>query len=54
MGPQKSGGIRTLRTHLVRLLRKLDEAASSPRYIFVEPRVGYRMPRGEMSLTEDG
>ena len=46
-GPRKPGGMRTLRTHLARLRRKLGEDASSPRYIFVEPRVGYRMPKGE-------
>ena len=46
-GPQKTGGMRTLRTHLVRLRRKLGEDAANPRYIFVEPRVGYRMPKGE-------
>ena len=47
-GPQKSGGMRTLRTHLARLRRKLGEDASSPRYIFIEPRVGYRMPKGRV------
>ena len=47
-GPQKPGGMRTLRTHLARLRRKLGEDASRPKYIFVEPRVGYRMPKGEM------
>ena len=46
-GPQKTGGMRTLRTHLVRLRRKLGEDASSPKYIFVEPRVGYRMAKAE-------
>ena len=46
-GSQKSGGLRTLRTHLVRLRRKLGDDAGSPSYIFVEPRVGYRMPKGD-------
>ena len=46
-GPSKPGNLRALRTHLMRLRRKLDEDASSPRYIFAEPRVGYRMPKGE-------
>ena len=45
-GPQKPADLRTLRTHLMRLRRKLGEEASSPKYIFAEPRVGYRMPRG--------
>ena len=36
---------RTIRTHLMRLRRKLGEDADDPRYIFAEPRVGYRMER---------
>ena len=51
-GPRKPGGMRTLRTHLVRLRRKLGEDASVPKYIFVEPRVGYRMPKGEDERPE--
>ena len=43
--PGKPGNIRVLRTHLMRLRRKLGEDASSPRYIVAEPRVGYRMPK---------
>ena len=46
-GPQNPGSVRTLRTHLVRLRRKLGEDAENPTYIFVEARVGYRMPRSE-------
>ena len=46
-GPEKPGNMRVLRTHLMRLRRKLGEDGSSPRYIFAEPRVGYRMPKGE-------
>ena len=36
---------RVLRTHLMRLRRKLGEDGENPRYIFAEPRVGYRMER---------
>ena len=36
---------RTIRTHLMRLRRKLGEDGDNPRYIFAEPRVGYRMER---------
>ena len=43
----KPGNVRALRTHLRRLRRKLGEDASAPRHIFSEPRVGYRMARGE-------
>ena len=38
----------TVRTIVRRLRRKLGDDASSPRYIFSEPRVGYRMPKGEL------
>ncbi len=36
---------RALRTHLMRLRRKLGEDGDNPKYIFAEPRVGYRMER---------
>ena len=45
--PGKPGNLRVLRTHLMRLRRKLGEDAANPRYILNEPRVGYRMPEGE-------
>ena len=45
--PGKPGNLRALRTHLRNLRRKLGEDAASPKYIFAEPRVGYRMPTGE-------
>ena len=45
--PGKPGNLRVLRTHMRRLRRKLGEDAASPRYIVTEPRVGYRMPKGD-------
>ena len=48
-GAQRVGSVRTLRTHLARLRRKLGEEAANPRYILAEPGVGYRMPRSEMA-----
>ena len=42
-GGGKRGNVRSLRTLLRRLRRKLGEDASDPMYIFSEPRVGYRM-----------
>ena len=51
-GPGKSRDTRTLRTHLRRLRRKLGEDARAPSYIFAQPRVGYRMPHGELPGTE--
>ena len=32
----------------MRLRRKLGEDGENPRYIFAEPRVGYRMGAGEI------
>ena len=46
-GPKKPGDLRALRTHLRRLRQKLGEDASNPTYFFAEPRVGYRMAKGE-------
>ena len=45
--PGKPGNLRALRTLLMGLRRKLGDDASNPTYIFSEPRVGYRMPKGE-------
>ena len=45
--PGKPGNLRVLRTHLMRPRRKLGEDAANPKYIFAEPRVGYRMPAVE-------
>ena len=35
------------RTVMKRLSRKLGDDANNPRYIFTEPRVGYRIGKGE-------
>ena len=45
--PGKPGNLRLLRTHLMRVRKKLGEDGENPRYILVEPRVGYWMPEGE-------
>ncbi len=47
-GKTEPGAPRTIRTHLMRLRRKLGEDADNPRYIFAEPRVGYRMERPDV------
>ena len=44
----KADDVRTLRTVVGRLRRKLGDDADIPTYIFTEPRVGYRMPQGEV------
>jgi len=50
--PGKPGNLRTLRTHLMHLRRKLGEDGENPTYIFAEPRVGYSMPAGETPEPE--
>ena len=45
-GEKGSGDIRPMRTIVGKLRRKLRDDADNPTYIFTEPRVGYRMPRG--------
>ena len=45
-GLANSGDVRVVRSLVRRLRDKLDDDASSPTYIFTEPRVGYRMPKG--------
>ena len=42
-GRATPGTPRVIRTHLMRLRRKLGEDGNNPKYIFAEPRVGYRM-----------
>ena len=51
--PGKPGNLRVLRTHLMRLRRKLGEDAANPKYIFAEPRVGYRMPEGKTPKMDE-
>ncbi|MCY3558677.1 MAG: helix-turn-helix domain-containing protein [Chloroflexi bacterium] len=46
-GANNDGDLRPMRTMMGKLRRKLGEDSEQPRYIFTEPRVGYRMPRGE-------
>ena len=43
-----------LRTTIKNLRRKLGDDAGNPRYIFTEPRVGYRMPKGYASTPSGG
>ena len=50
--PGKPGNLRVLRTHMMRLRRKLGDEAANPKYIFAEPRVGYRMPKRETDGSE--
>ena len=48
-GPDKTGGSGPVRNIIKRLRLKLGDDASNPTYIINEPRVGYRMAKGEES-----
>ena len=53
-GERGSGDVRPMRTIVSKLRRKLGDDADNPIYIFTEPRVGYRMPRGEAPEKKEG
>ena len=44
---KSDGDVRPMRTIVGKLRRKLGDDADNPTYIFTEPRVGFRMPKGE-------
>lgn len=46
-GPERVGEKWLVRNVVKLLRRKLGDDANDPRYIFTEPRVGYRMGKGE-------
>ena len=48
-GANYSDDSRLVRTFIKKLRRKLGDDANDPRYIFTEPRVGYRMAKPEAS-----
>ncbi len=47
-GPVYFGDVQNLRATMRNLRHKLGDDAKIPRYIFTEPRVGYRMPKGDL------
>ena len=51
-GEKGSDDVRPMRTIVSKLRRKLGDDADNPTYIFTEPRVGYRMAKGEETGTE--
>ena len=53
-GLRGSGDSRRVRTAAKQLRRKLGDDANNPTYILNEPRVGYRMEKGETQEQEDG
>ena len=46
-GQAKVGDLRSLRTVIKNIRRKLDDDAKNPQYVLTEPRVGYRMAKGD-------
>ena len=48
-GEKGSSDLRPMRTIVRKLRQKLGDDAGNPTYIFTEPRVGYRMAKGETS-----
>ena len=51
-GEKSDGDVRPMRTITSKLRRKLGDDADNPTYIFTEPRVGYRMAKGEVRAEE--
>ena len=52
-GLRKSGDSRRVRTAAKQLRRKLGDDVNNPTYVLNEPRVGYRMPKGETQNQEE-
>ena len=52
-GPERTGEPWLVRNVVKRLRRKLCDDAENPTYVFTEPRVGYRMAKGEMLGQEE-
>ena len=50
-GPHRVGEAWLVRDVVKRLRRKLGDDADHPRYLFTEPRVGYRMPKSTTTDT---
>ncbi len=46
-GADKDADVRPMRTVISSLRRKLKDDSNNPTYIFTEPRIGYRMPKGD-------
>ena len=47
------GSVRPMHTMVSKLRRKLGDDAGDPTYIYTEPRVGFRMPKGETQEDAD-
>ena len=53
-GPERTGEPGLVREVVKRLRRKLGDDAGNPAYIFTEPRVGYRMAKGDTQGQKEG
>ena len=51
-GAESDADVRPMRTVVSTLRRRLDDDADNPKFIFTDPRVGYRMPKGATPETE--
>ncbi len=51
-GGKGGDDVRPLRTIVNKLRRRLGEEAETPTYIFTEPRVGFRIPKGKVPSGE--
>ena len=51
-GKKADDDVRPIRVMMTKLRRKLGDDADNPTYVFTEPRVGYRMPKGEEQQPE--
>ena len=51
-GKKADDDVRPIRVMMTKLRRKLGDDADNPTYVFTEPRVGYRMPSGEVREQE--
>ena len=49
-GVEEAKDLRPMRTVVSSIRRKLKDNIKNSKYIFTQPRVGYRMPRGENSM----
>ena len=52
-GERGGGDVRRMRTIVSKLRSKLGEDADNPVYIFTEPRVGFRMPKGKTGKPDE-
>ena len=50
-GAESDADVRPMRTVVSTLRRRLGDDADNPKFIFTDPRIGYRMPKGETPVS---